>query len=132
MDEETQQRALDPFYSDGKKHPGRRVGLGLPFVRQIAEATGGRFGLQSKPGRGTTVEVEIPTEHPDAPPFSDPAGCLTMLLTSGGQHELAIKRSHRGETYTIRRTELVEAIGELESVEANDLVRSFVESQEGT
>ena len=41
MDEATSRRALDPFYSDGIKHAARKVGLGLPFVKQALEATGG-------------------------------------------------------------------------------------------
>ncbi|MDD3058996.1 MAG: sensor histidine kinase, partial [Sphaerochaeta sp.] len=32
MDAEVQKRVLDPFYSDGKKHAKRKVGLGLPFL----------------------------------------------------------------------------------------------------
>ncbi|HOX48159.1 MAG TPA: sensor histidine kinase, partial [Spirochaetales bacterium] len=34
MAEEELARALDPFYTDGKKHARRKVGLGLPFLVQ--------------------------------------------------------------------------------------------------
>lgn len=132
MDEMTQERALDPFYSDGIKHPDRRVGLGLPFVRQLAEATGGRFGLRSSPGRGTRVEFELPAKHPDIPPFSDPAGCFTALLAMSGEHEMVIERVYARGGYTLRRSELREALGELESVGSQVLLREYIESQEGT
>lgn len=132
MDEETRQRALDPFYSDGRKHPDRRVGLGLPFVRQVAEATGGRFLLESAVGTGTRVELEIPAMHPDAPPFSDPAGCFATLIAMGGDHELVIRRSWGDGFYELRRRELIEALGELESVGSQVLLRDYIASQEGT
>jgi hypothetical protein len=37
MTAEELQRALDPFHTDGIKHPHRKVGLGLPFLVQTAE-----------------------------------------------------------------------------------------------
>jgi signal transduction histidine kinase len=36
------------------------TGLGLPIVKYIAEAHGGRVGLASEAGAGTTFTVELP------------------------------------------------------------------------
>ena len=41
-------------------------GLGLPFVRAVAESHGGSVGLDSAPGRGTTFTMDMPL---DARPF---------------------------------------------------------------
>jgi signal transduction histidine kinase len=38
----------------------RRSGLGLPLVRQLVEAHGGRLELQSEPGQGTAAIVTLP------------------------------------------------------------------------
>ncbi|HPC47909.1 MAG TPA: ATP-binding protein, partial [Deltaproteobacteria bacterium] len=40
MDEETRSRALDPFFTTKKV---RRVGLGLPMLKEAAERAGGEF-----------------------------------------------------------------------------------------
>ena len=37
MDEATQRRAFNPFYTEPGKHDKRKVGLGLPILKQICE-----------------------------------------------------------------------------------------------
>jgi two-component system OmpR family sensor kinase len=56
--------AFDRFY---RADPGRSrdrggSGLGLAIVRAIAAAHGGRATLDTAPGRGTTVRVELPSQ----------------------------------------------------------------------
>lgn len=49
-------------------------GIGLPYVRAVAESHGGSIGLDSSNERGTTFFVDIPTdsrEHPGAPTLID-------------------------------------------------------------
>ncbi len=58
MDAECQRRAFDPFFS--RKFPGR--GLGLAVVQGIARAHAGRALIESLPGQGTTVTVELPAQ----------------------------------------------------------------------
>jgi two-component system cell cycle sensor histidine kinase/response regulator CckA len=56
MDQETIERAFDPFFST--KTPGR--GLGLAVVQGIVRAHGGHVQIESKIGSGTTVCVRLP------------------------------------------------------------------------
>jgi PAS domain S-box-containing protein len=58
MDEETAERALEPFFTT--KGVGKGTGLGLPMVHGMAEQSGGKLVLKSKPGQGTTAEIYIP------------------------------------------------------------------------
>jgi CheY-like chemotaxis protein len=58
MDEETLRRAAEPFFTT--KGVGKGTGLGLPMVHGLAEQSGGRLVLRSKPGRGTTAEIWLP------------------------------------------------------------------------
>jgi two-component system OmpR family sensor kinase len=57
------ERAFTPFWradtSRTRKTGG--VGLGLALARRIARAHGGDVTLDSRPGRGTTARLEIPT-----------------------------------------------------------------------
>lgn len=55
-------RLTEPFYrvdpSRGRRTGG--YGLGLYLCKMIAEAHGGRLEVDSEPGQGTTVEVNLP------------------------------------------------------------------------
>ncbi|KAJ6619916.1 hypothetical protein B0H10DRAFT_2216468 [Mycena sp. CBHHK59/15] len=44
----------------GRQQGGKGTGLGLALVRQIVKLTGGRLGLRSKVGEGSTFWVELP------------------------------------------------------------------------
>ncbi len=54
------ERVLRPFHST--KPMG--TGLGLPLVARIVSAHQGRLAVDSEPGKGTTVRIELPTEPP--------------------------------------------------------------------
>jgi len=56
MSARTRERALDDFFTT--KATGS--GLGLAFVRRVAEAHGGDVSLISKEGAGTTVRMFLP------------------------------------------------------------------------
>lgn len=50
------------------------AGLGLVFVKRIAEAMGGDVKITSKKGRGTTFRFVVPVDRVDAPPQAERSG----------------------------------------------------------
>lgn len=134
MDAAQQARALDPFYTDGLSHPGRRFGLGLPFVVQTLEATGGRFELVSRPGVGTRVRAAFATDHPDTPPGGDWAATLAQLAAAATGQELRFvhRRGPPGleSGYEVRESGLSDALGSLQDVEGRRLARSYFQEAE--
>jgi hypothetical protein len=130
MDAETVQKALDPFWTEPGKHPGRRVGLGLPFLKQAADQCGGEFDLTSEPGRGTTVRFVFEQSHVDAPPTGDMAGTLAALMAWPGEREVAVRREEDGRSYEVRRTELAAALGGLQDAGALVLMKDFFSANE--
>jgi len=59
-----QDRIFDRFYraSSGLHRPG--FGLGLPIVRELVEAHGGRVDVTSVPGAGSTFRISLPQANP--------------------------------------------------------------------
>ena len=57
MDAESAARAREPFYTT--KEPGKGLGLGLFLAQNLAEQFGGRLGITSEKGAGTTVTISL-------------------------------------------------------------------------
>lgn len=68
MDEVDMMKCLDPFYTTKS---GKDVGLGLPFLGQSAEETGGTLTIESEKGRGTRIVATYILSHIDRRPFGD-------------------------------------------------------------
>lgn len=77
MDEERCARVYDPFFTT---RTTRRVGLGIPFLRQAAEACDGELTLTSRLGEGTALRASFRLDHIDRPPIGDIAATLVTLL----------------------------------------------------
>lgn len=71
------EKALDPFYTTKKV---RRIGLGLPMLKQAAIQTDGSFTIESEPGRGTTICAAFRHSHIDRQPIGDVAGAIVALI----------------------------------------------------
>ncbi|MGZ8740635.1 MAG: sensor histidine kinase [Gaiellaceae bacterium] len=66
-----QDRIFAPFYH-APGAVGRGSGLGLAIVRGFVEANGGRVRVESLPGQGTSLVVELPLPE-GAPLAGEPA-----------------------------------------------------------
>ena len=130
MSKEVQAKAVDPFYSDGEKHAHRRVGLGLPFLIQTAEAANGHATIDSEEGRGTRIDFTAEANHVDLPPFGDFAAAATMMISQADGFELQITREVGSESYTVSRTELEETLGDLNDTQNLMLIKTYIHSQE--
>ena len=137
MSPEQLKKATDPFYTDGIKHPGRKVGLGIPFLIQTADETGGSWNIRSESGRGTIVEARFDLTNIDTPPVGDVTGYFRQILTFDGRYEMIIRRKAPTLEYTVKRSELLEAL-ELEKegsfTDANSLalLGTYLESMESS
>lgn len=133
MDERMQGQVLSPFH-EGTKHPARPVSLGIPFLSETMRSTGGRFSLSSMPGKGTTVRFECNLHHVDTPPTGDIPGTLLLLYSDSRATEVSVFRSlatPKGSgSYQVRRSELVQALGDLRRGDALLLARTFLREKE--
>jgi CheY-like chemotaxis protein len=66
MDDETLKHAKEPFFTT--KGVGKGTGLGLSMVHGLAEQSGGKLVLKSRPGEGTTADIWLPIAEDSAMP----------------------------------------------------------------
>jgi hypothetical protein len=113
MDEARVQAVLDPFCTS---RATRRVGMGLPFLKQNAELCGGEFRLSSVPGRGTRVFASFSLGNIDSPPMGSLAETfLTLLIDAPGVRWL-FRYESSGKPFALDSEEVAEAVDGLESL----------------
>ncbi|MDR2767449.1 MAG: ATP-binding protein [Treponema sp.] len=134
MDKTGLERAIDPFVTDGVKHPERKVGLGIPFLIQTAIQSGGGWDIKSEKGRGTMVSAWFDLANVDTPPLGDIPGLFRTVLLFMGPQEIIVRRfldrGGRKADYEVKKTELVEALGDLEDASSLALLGKYLRSFE--
>jgi hypothetical protein len=132
MTKEELGRAIDPFVTDGIKHPHRKVGLGLPFLIQTAEQSGGGWDVQSEKGKGTTATAWFDSGNVDMPPVGDLMSMFRTILMFTGPEDIVIRRQRDNPPleYEVRKSELIDALGDFEDTGALVLLGQYLRSME--
>lgn len=118
MDEVRVRAVLDPFCTS---RTTRRVGMGLPFLKQNAELCGGEFRLASAPGVGTRVFASFSLDNIDTPPPGDLAGAFLTLLIDAPRVRWTFRYEASGEPFVLDSEEVAEAVDGLESLKIPDV-----------
>ena len=123
-------RAFDPFYTEPGKHDARKIGMGLPFVKQTCDACGGTVDLRSEKGVGTTLVCTFQADNIDLPPMGDLVAAVMSLFNFDGDFDLVFTHTKGANEYSISRLELKDAVGGFDSVEGLSLAKEFLQGQE--
>jgi anti-sigma regulatory factor (Ser/Thr protein kinase) len=96
MDADWAAQVTDPFVTSRAM---RRVGLGLPFLKQAAELCNGRLTIDSEPGVGTTVTATMQSTHIDRMPMGDLPGTLLTLVVGNPTCDFVFRHIVGGRTF---------------------------------
>lgn len=107
------ERALDPFYTTKKV---RRIGLGLPMLKQACQSTGGSFTIESGPGLGTRITAEFVHSHIDRQPLGDIPGAVIALILEKPEVDLLYTHRRDASVYAMDTREIR---AELEGIPLN-------------
>ena len=83
MSPELLARVTSPFATT---RTTRKVGLGIPMMKENAEKAGGTFSLESEEGKGTTLTCSMDTGNIDCLPLGDLSGTLLSLMLTNPLH----------------------------------------------
>ena len=105
MDAATLRRVLAHRWSS-KRQRRKPVGLGLALLQQTAEMCGGRFHVQSVPGRGTTVTASMQLSHIDRPPLGDLNATILALCAADNRWDVQLNYRSDDEKFSFDSREL--------------------------
>jgi len=131
MSEDTLASVIDPFFTTRKT---RSVGLGIPFLKQEAESTGGMFHIQSEPGKGTVVTAIFCTDHIDCMPLGDVNATIHSLITMNPQIDFLYRRIVNDRSFELDTREMREILGGIpfDMPDVSLFIKQFLEENEAT
>lgn len=107
MDEETIKKVTDPFFTT---RTTRKVGLGLPLLKQNAEMTGGSFVISSAPDKGTEVICTFKLSHIDLKPMGDIPGAVILTVSAHPDVHFIFHYQNDHTDYLFDTQEIYEAL----------------------
>jgi hypothetical protein len=96
MDADTVKKVVDPFFTS---RTTRKVGLGIPLLKEAAESCDGFLEIQSEVGKGTLLTVQFKRSHIDRMPMGDLGSTILHLIISNPQVHWLIDYRYDGETF---------------------------------
>jgi len=134
MTPEVQARAFEPFFTT--KGVGKGTGLGLSMVYGFARQSGGNATIESRPGAGTRVRLDLPlSAEPPAPapcspadqPVADRLPLRVLVVEDNALVLMATVEGLTQEGFTVETADHgIAALERLEADQAFDIVVSDV------
>jgi Histidine kinase-, DNA gyrase B-, and HSP90-like ATPase len=130
MDEATQARVFDPFYTTRKT---RHVGLGLPLFKAAAERCNGDLTISSQVGVGTTLRATFQHSHLDRAPLGDITGTLMSFILGGGC-DLSYEHRMDGREFSFNTPAIKAELGDVSLLHpaVREWLRDFIDEGEAT
>jgi hypothetical protein len=98
MDEETQKKASDPFFTSKKV---RRFGLGLSLLSESAKAANGHLSIKSEKGKGTAIRADFQYSHIDRKPLGDIGQTIITLIIGNPDIDIIYVHKKDGHKYSL-------------------------------
>lgn len=110
MDPLQVEHVTDPFYTT---RTTRKVGLGIPFLKQAAQATGGRFSIESEVGVGTVIDAVFCINHIDCMPLGDICGTIHSLVIMNQMIDFTFTYRVDEREFVLDTRQMKEILGEV-------------------
>lgn len=89
----------------------RKVGMGIPLLKQNAEQSGGLLMIESELGVGTTVKATFMADNIDTPPVGDLPGVISLLMSGNPTVNFTFRYRHGNRVYIADTREIKEILG---------------------
>ena len=113
MSDDQIKKVTDPFYTSRKT---RKVGLGIPFYKELCEQCGGTFHIKSKENIGTTITSSFKYDSIDLPDMGDIQDTI-CAITLNQNIDLFYQHIYQDKEFTFDTKKVKEII---ENIPIND------------
>ena len=103
-------QVTDPFFTTSVT---KKVGLGLPLLKQNAELTGGTFAITSEENNGTTVSAVFNSNHIDMIPMGDIALTFKMLIAAHPDRDFVYNHQYNDQGFSMDTRVVRAELGEI-------------------
>lgn len=107
MEEKFLKKVTSPFETT---RTTRKVGLGIPLLKQASEQAFGEFKIESKLKVGTKISASFKYDNIDRIPLGDIAETMICIILSNDKIEYTLKFSSEKGTFTFSTKEVKEEI----------------------
>lgn len=104
----------DPFVTHRKS---RKIGMGLPLLKDSAENSSGTLDVFSTPQKGTIVKASFEISHIDRPPLGSIGETVAVILAAYPEINMHIVFSNNSSCFNIKTDQLKK---QLKDVPIND------------
>ncbi len=119
---------VDPFVTS---RTTRKVGLGIPLLKEAAEMCNGYLTIDSTVGKGTRLECEFQHSHIDRMPLGDVAGTLLTLVIANPHIQWLLRYRVNDAVFEFDSLPIVEELGDVSLTEPSILAFVREMLQEG-
>ncbi len=110
MSEREVKIAQDPFYTTKK---GKRVGLGIPLLKECCEMCEGKFEIISEKGKGTIIKAVFKKSHIDRPPLGNIKDTILTLIVGAEKTDIDFTYKADDKIFNLNTKEIKKQIGDI-------------------
>ncbi|MDI6860586.1 MAG: ATP-binding protein [Caldisericia bacterium] len=110
MDEEEIKKVQDPFYTTKNF---KKVGLGIPLLKQMALSCNGEFKIESKKGEFTRVYASFKKSHPDVPPIGNLKDTILTIILSSNNFDIKFHYRKDNKFFELDTKEIKNILGDI-------------------
>jgi len=125
MNRESASKVTDPFFTT---RTTRRVGMGIPFLKEAAHAAEGELLIESVPSVGSKITATFKKAHIDRKPFGNISETIVILIAGNPTVDFKYNHFINGSKFTFDTKEIREAFQDvpINSTQVLSFIRQYL------
>ncbi len=125
MSKEFAEHIIDPFVTSRTL---RRVGLGIPLLKQNCESSDGKLEIISEPNKGTIIKAIMKYHHIDRVPLGDLVSTMVILIQSNPQIEFNYTYQYEEDSFIFKTEEIKNILKDvsIDNLEVLAWIREYI------